>query len=108
MPPCHATLVGFRGLLLHQRYLRQASDAHDSAKMMHRYRPDADAVLMHGIYHSDILDKGGKIEGGASSAHGDADARAAASAEEERAADERLFQRFKALFFWPAVMSATK
>lgn len=101
---------------MHQRHLRQASESQAPTKLCHRYRPDADTVLRHGIYHADILDRGGRASADKEEAQAESPSHFDRKEEGEeevgrgakKAADELLFQRFKALFFWPAVMSAVK
>lgn len=102
LPPCYSSLVGFRGLLLHQRHLLQVANSETSEdsptvkkSTFHRYREDKDNVLIEGISHADVMDasSGSEIR---------------EQAQDEKVADEKLFQRYKALFFWPAVMSTVK
>ncbi len=99
----------------------QMGEGDAASKMCHRYRPDAGSVLKDGIYHADILDKGGESRGLAAEGpaesfperfnrpdEGNGPSEETRSKEETKKADERLFQRMRALFFWPAVMSAIK
>ena len=56
IPPCHATLVGFRGLLLHQRHLRRQAGATTTNNKAKVDKVDANEELRHGIHNSGILE----------------------------------------------------
>lgn len=128
VPPNHGTLVGFRGLLLQQRLLRQVIEGKDGATT-YKIRPDTAQVLTEGLSHIDIMEKAVKTTAaklGSENLVEDASRientvkSAVESIEQEvrpsnthqqlenvKKADELLFERFKALFFWPAIMSST-
>jgi len=115
LPPNYSTLVGLRGLLLHQRSLQQAvCDSDDrSGIASRRYRPDTYKTLAEGIYNPDILDTGVSVPINSLSNDEDNILEPIENNDgmgplTERQADELLFQRLKALFFWPAVMTCTK
>ena len=82
-------------------------------KYSHRYRADTDLVLNQGIYHADILDKGGikrdiSVVEEFPSRFPRGEEAASATESKIKEAEALFFQRYKALFFWPAVMSTIK
>jgi hypothetical protein len=116
MPPNKSTLVGMRGLLLHQRTLHKIVLAKEDPKSLfhRRYRSDTYQTLKEGIYQYEIQSKVAELpppdvaranddilEPIQGSSSGD-------RALTEKEADELLFQRFKTLFFWPAIMTCTR
>jgi hypothetical protein len=117
VPPCHASLVGLRGLTLHNRYLLQIADP--SKMKTFKYRPDTDETLKQGIFHPDVLIGVERVRG-EQQMRKEASSTAATDNEADREvidieaspsvekADELLLERFKALFFWPCMMSTIK
>jgi len=116
LPPNRSTLVGLRGLLLHQRALKAASlEPEGVGRNVLRYRPDVYKTLQEGIYE-------GAAQLDAHHPHfNPLQEKETATlpndpmiepierpSDEEREADELLFQRLKSLFFWPMVMTSTK
>ena len=106
VPPCHATIVGFRGLILHARPLFQTIDPKGNRQF--KYRNDRDDTLRNGVDHPDFaigveavlgravveprIPLGGSKNTGTST----------------EKADELLRHRLRALFFWPKEMSKIK
>ena len=107
VPPCHATLVGFRGLLLQVRPMFQLIDP--SGNRQFKYRDDRDDTLRNGIDHPDLAIGveavlGPRAAGAAAAAVGSDPGTASA----KEAADKLLFHRLRALFFWPNEMCKVK
>ena len=108
VPPCHATLVGFRGLILHARPLFQTIDPKGNRQF--KYRNDREDTLRNGVDHPDfaigveaVLGRGAVVEPkapiiGVGNESGISTKRA----------DELLLHRLRALFFWPSEMSKIK
>ncbi len=88
LPPTHATLVGIRGLTLH------AAQLPDLAKSAVSKR-DTNATLMNGVLPNLMAFSAAENN----SRQGDT------ASQEERRAEEMLFQRMKCLFTLPSFMS---
>ena len=100
VPPSHPSLVGFRGLVLHHQYLRRRAQVnHDQA-----FRRQYDEVLNEGIFHPSIMITASENMYRSGGFHGDA----SNENKGDKKADELLYQRFKSVFFWPALMSGTR
>ena len=90
VPPCEATLVGFRGLLLRGDYLTNPNNNLGSFK---GEKDAVDETLRRGTDNPDLT-----LSGAAQSSSVE---RTAA----HQAADQLLVKRFIQMFFWPAKMS---
>lgn len=107
VPPCHATLVGFRGLILHARPLFQSIDPRGNRQF--KYRNDREDTLRNCVDHPDFAI-------GVEAVLGRAVAEPKVpltgigneSGISTEKADELLLHRLRALFFWPNEMSKIK
>ena len=100
IPPNHATLVGFRGLVLHHQYLRRRAQPDRD----HAFRKQIDDVLSEGIFHPSIMITASENMDGSRLT----DRGPSVIDKGDEQADELLYQRFKAAFLWPAIMSVVK
>jgi len=97
VPPCQATVVGFRGVLLRNQYLRDTNNCSDTVR---QERDLVDNTIRLGVTNpqltetvSDTPRDDPQLDGDLTAAH--------------LAADRLLVSRFVQLFLWPAKMSAT-
>jgi len=91
VPPCQATMVGFRGLLLREPYLR---DSNNTADTVREERDVVDKTMKLGMNNPDLLNvpkDNVVIDDDHTAAH--------------LAADRLLVSRIIQLFLWPAKMS---
>lgn len=93
VPPCHPSLVGLRGLLLHARRLKQCAGLEVSQG---KAIQPIEEVVKSGIQNAPTtsLCAARNLE--------------QPSSDEVQKADKLLNDRFMSLFFWPAVMSGVK
>ena len=107
VPPCHATLVGFRGLILHARPLFQTIDPKGNRQF--KYRNDREDTLRNGVDHPDFAIG---VEAVLGRAVVEPKAPIIGVGKETgistKRADELLLHRLRALFFWPSEMSKIK
>jgi len=94
VPPSQATVVGFRGVLLRNQYLRDSNNCSDTIR---QERDVVDNTIMLGVNNPDLAE----VEIESDHRTGDSDHTAA-----HLAADRLLVSRFIQLFLWPAKMSA--
>ena len=97
IPPCQATVVGFRGVLLRNQYLRDTNNCSDTVR---QERDLVDNTIRLGVTNPQLTEivrdtprDDPQLDGDLTAAH--------------LAADRLLVSRFVQLFLWPAKMSAT-
>ena len=107
VPPCHATLVGFRGLILQARPMFQTIDPKGNRQF--KYRNDRDDTLRNGVDHPDFAIGVEAVLGRAveePKVYPTGTGNQTGISTEK--ADELLLHRLRALFFWPSEMSKIK
>ncbi|XP_059093957.1 snRNA-activating protein complex subunit 4 homolog [Tigriopus californicus] len=106
LPPNLATLVGFRGMSLYNRYLQKRAAPEENVSL----NVDFKSLITGGIYHPDVIMSAAKFESAPSTSVSDIPVESSNTDADaiESEADQLLFQRFKALFLWPAIMASLK
>ena len=114
IPPCYPTLVGFKGLTLAYKGMKIKAELDDLDAMDSKKRPkftnvDKSSTLKAGLHHPEVLrvEAQNTVEGTSTpeSRARNRDLKGHLTVEE---ADRLLFERFKALFLWPAMMASSK
>ena len=114
IPPCYPTLVGFKGLTLAYKGMKIKAELDDLDAMDSKKRPkftnvDKSSTLKASLDHPEVLrvEAQNTVQGTSTpeSRARNRDLKGHLTVEE---ADRLLFERFKALFLWPAMMASSK